>query len=74
MTMTFLMVIWLMFALVGVICFGGATHQCAYLEDTSGYVGCGLAEGASLFAHATECRYAKTPLPVPAGVVRLEIG
>ena len=71
-TMASLLVIWLMFAVVGVALFGGATHQCAAVHSAQGYPGCGVAEGASRdpslpWAHV-ECRYARAPLPVPSGV------
>jgi len=63
-TMCSLIVIWLMFAILGVSMFGGGTSQCARLNDTKGLPGCGGGENDPIV-----CRYATTPLPPPVGVV-----
>ena len=61
--------VWLIFTVLGVACFGGRSHQCAALASAQGYPGCGVAEGATTYTSATACRYAAAPLPVPYGVV-----
>ena len=61
-TMVSLMVIWLMFAILGVSLFGGGMSQCARLNETEGIPGCGGAEDP------ISCRYARFPLPPPASI------
>lgn len=67
-TMISLMVIWLMFAILGVALFGGGGHQCVRLSDTSGYPGCGVDFGSLSHQSSIACRYARAPLPVPEGI------
>ena len=57
-TILSLMVIWLMFAILGVSLFGGGTSQCAALSTTSGLPGCGVDFG-SVVRVGDRCRYAK---------------
>ena len=68
-TLSSLMVIWLMFAILGVNLFGGASHQCARLSDTSGYPGCGVDFGSLSYDSPIGCRYARNPLPPPPEVI-----
>ena len=68
-TMASLMVIWLMFAILGVSVFGGTMHQCARVSDASGYPGCGVDFGSKSFASNISCLYAMAPLPPPKDVI-----
>ena len=63
------MVIWLMFAILGVSLFGGGTHQCVRLSDASGYPGCGIDLGSKSYTSDIACRYTRSPLPSPDGVI-----
>jgi hypothetical protein len=68
-TMISLLIIWLMFGILGVALFGGGTHQCARLNETNGFPGCGVELGSRSFSGENECRYALAPLPPPKGVI-----
>ena len=70
------LVIYLMFAVLGVALFGGQSSQCALLSDSAGVPGCAFADSSvSLGTKAShskspfECRYTMVPLPLRSGVV-----